>query len=203
MRQPAIQALFGEDRLIDLVERQTEKVLTIDCLRGGKFIAGGRPVADQAGTSGGAGIVNQADGVDKFIGVFFLVAEPEDRHHLASEIGCRQLRQELFPAWLGKAGRQNWQLTLAERRATENQPVAGSNIGQRRAADIDWRIRRVPQLFRNLLGDQPGAAGIGAEKDADFCNFQASTVMFLVSFSGRQPTGWPRLRSGPFSNWTR
>lgn len=122
---------FGEYWLIDLVEAQTE-VIAVDGLRVVKFITSCRPVADQVGPSCGADTVNQANGVDKFIEAFFLVAEPEDRHHLAGEIGCLQLRQ----------------FTFIKCRTAEYQPVAGNKIGQRRAADIDRRVRSACSGFR-------------------------------------------------------
>ena len=106
MCQPGIDPCFGEQRLVDLVDGQAEKMIAIHRPRGGEFVTLDRPVADNSGATGKQRIVDEADGIDKFVRVFFLVAQPVDGDPLAGKIGIGQLRQEFLPAWLAEPGRQ-------------------------------------------------------------------------------------------------
>ena len=147
--------------------------------------------------------MEDADGVDEFVRVFFLVAEAEDGDGLAGEVGVGQLRQEFFPARLGQPGRFAWQFAVAECRAADDQALMGKKIGERGAPDVDRGAGQLAEFFGDLLGHQPCAAGVGAEEDADLFHFQAPAASSWVSSSGSTPTGSPRVPSGPFSKRTR
>ena len=97
-------------------------------------------MADDAGAPAHQRVVDDADGVNKFVGVFFLVAKAVDGDDLAGKIAVGQSRQEFLPTRLGEAGRLPRQFAVAERRAAEDQRLVGEELLQRRAADVDRRV---------------------------------------------------------------
>ena len=59
--------MFGQHRLVVLVDRQAEEFIAIDRLRSGKLISVGRPATDDTGAGGNKGVVKQADGKRKAV----------------------------------------------------------------------------------------------------------------------------------------
>ena len=111
--------------------------------------------------------MQQGDGIDELVGIFVLIAEPENGDGLAGPVLAFELRHELQPAGRLRTAVDARQFAVAECRCAENQRRVRREVADGGAIDIHRRGGGVAEFLRDQFGDPARTAGIGAEENAD------------------------------------